>query len=181
MLTALSLNSYAQKQNLPLKITLLDENFSLPNFAFTGYPLNPAIMIGTEYQLKEVRNHEWYLNGNIGFYHHKHWQNAVLLTGEIGYRQHFGRFNAAGQVGLGYAHVFAATPIYTFSEGTYKRATDFGSPRFMPNLSLHLGYELTEQANSPEIYLSYMATVETSFIPIPHTFVGIGVKFYPFK
>lgn len=170
------------KAPLPLKISILDESLALPNFWFTRYSYNPAAMVGTEFILKEKEKTDWHLTANLGFYYHKDWQAAVFLNSEIGYRYHFGRFNAAARLGIGYAHVFATQPIYREVDGDFVAATDYGSPTFMPSLGLSLAYELQEKAYSPEVFLIFSSQVEVpfNFFTGLHQLVGVGVKFYPF-
>ncbi|MEM8527194.1 MAG: hypothetical protein AAGG68_21315 [Bacteroidota bacterium] len=170
------------KDPIPLKISILDESIALPNFWFTRYSYNPAAMVGTEFILKEKEKHDWHLTANLGFYYHKDWQAAVFLNSEIGYRYHFGRFNAAARLGLGYAHVFATQPIYREVDGDFVAATDYGSPAFMPSLGVSLAYELKEQEYSPEVFLIFASQAEVpfNFFTGLHQMVGIGVKFYPF-
>ncbi|MEL6718233.1 MAG: hypothetical protein AAFP82_05920 [Bacteroidota bacterium] len=170
------------KAPLPLKISILDESLTLPNFWFTRYSYNPAAIIGTEFILKEKEKQDWHLTANLGFYYHKDWQAAVFLNSEIGYRYHFGRFNAAARLGLGYAHVFATQPIYREEDGDYVAAKDYGSPALMPSLGLSLAYELQEKEYSPEVFLTFMSQGEVpfNFFTGLHQLVGLGVKFYPF-
>jgi len=180
MLHSQSLQEETRK--FPLKISLLDESISLPNFWFTRYSYNPAAMIGTEYILKEKNNYDWHLTGNLGFYYHKNWQTAVFVNSEIGYRYHLGRFNASARLGVGYAHVFATQPIYREVDGDYELQTDYGSPAFMPSLGINFAYELQDKEYSPEVFLTFMSHAEVPFNIFTglHQMVGIGVKFYPF-
>ncbi len=170
-------------QAFPLKIAVLDESIAFPNFAFLSYSYNPALTIGTEYILTEKGNHDWHLAANIGGYYHKTWKSAIFLTTEIGYRYHLQRWNFSTHLGVGYAHTFESRPIYEpDGNGNFVQATNYGNPTFMPSAELQIGYELKNQAQSPEIYLTYRAAPELPFDYFTglHHFVGVGFTCYPF-
>ncbi len=171
------------KHPMPLKISLLNESISFPNFAFTRYRFNPTVMVGTERILKVKRNHDWHLTGNVGFYHHKRWQNAAFISSEIGYRLYFGRVAATARFGLGYAHTFSASKVYKQEGGEWKEAKDWGNPTLTTSLALGAEYNFNDQPNSPAVFLTYMSSMETPFTIYTglHHFVGVGYKFYPFK
>lgn len=172
------------KQTLPISIVVLDESISLPNLWFLEYEYNPAIIIGTEYILKQKPKSDWHLTANIGFYYHKSWELGPFINSEIGYRHGLGkRFNLQSRFGLGYLHQFAGKAVYTFQEETYKEKTDFGSPTLMTSLSLGCEYKLKRKSYSPTIFLIYMSTVKLPFSIYNglNQFVGLGYKFYPFS
>lgn len=168
------------KKQWPIKLSILDENLTTPDLNVARYSFNPAIILGTEYYLKQTDRNEWFLGGNVGFYSHKYFRNAIFLNTELGYRHHFGRFNTSAQLGLGYAHVFATLPTYKYENGDYNEVTDWGSPAFMPSLGLELGYRLGNSPNSPELFIDYMFAVDDPFavLPLPHQFFGLGIKFF---
>jgi len=169
--------------NLPLKISLLDESITLPNLKFLNGEYNPALMVGTEFLLKQKKNHDFHLTANLGFYHHKDWQTALFLNSEIGYRYHLNRWNVSARLGAGYAHTFANKPIYAFENGEWQKAKNSGHPTFMPSLALVLGYRFSDAANSPEIFLTYMGTINLPLriFTSTHQLIGLGIKTYPFK
>lgn len=168
--------------HLPLKISILDESISFPNFWFLDFSFNPTIMLGTEIILKEKNNHDWHLTGNLGYYFHKDWQAAIFLNSEIGFRHHFGKFNISPRFGLGYAHTFATKAVYRPVDGQFEKVKDFGSPTFTPSLSINIGYQFKDAKYSPEIFLTFMSSLEIPFTIHTgiHQFVGLGYKFYPF-
>jgi len=171
------------KQTLPLSISILDESISLPNAWFLEYSYNPAIMVGTEYVLKQKPKSDWHLTGNIGFYYHKNWELAPFINSEIGYRYKINkRLNIQGRFGLGYLHYFAAKTVYTYQDGTFKEKTNFGSPTLMVSLSAALEYKLKQKSNSPVVFISFMSAAKVPFSIYSglNQFVGIGYKFYPF-
>ena len=172
-----------KKQSFPIHISVMDVSSSIPNFWFLRYSYNPAGMIGTEYLLKEKNNHDFHLTGNVGFYHQEDWQTGTFLNSEIGYRQHFNRWNAYARLGVGYAHTFSPRPVYKFEDGQFQEVKDNGRSYFMGSVSLNVSYELSKKENSPEVYFTFMQSVELPFNQWAgaHQFVGIGYKFYPFK
>lgn len=185
MCLSLGFSLYAQKmevtnKKIPIRIALMDESISFPNFWFTRYDYNPAVMLGTEHIFRHKNKQDWLLAGNVGFYHHKHWQTAVFLNVEIGYRYHLKRFNGSARLGLGYAHVFHPGPVYSSVDGTFEEVTDYGSPAFMPSLSLNIGYRIKEAPDSPELFLTFMSAADLPFniFTALHQFVGVGCQFY---
>lgn len=170
------------KQTLPLSISILDESISVPNFWFLNYSYNPAVIVGSEYVLKQKEKSDRHLTGNIGFYYHKNWELAFFINSEIGYRYHFNRFNVLGRFGLGYLHQFAGKTVYTFQDGTYKEKTDFGSPALLTSLALSCEYEIKKTEYSPAVFLTFMSSAKLPFSIYNglNQFVGLGYKFYPF-
>ncbi len=183
LLLFFSITQKGFSQTMPLKISILDESISFPNFWFTDYAFNPSLMIGTEHILKEKGNHDWHLAGNLGFYQHKDWQNGVFLNAEIAYRYHFKRLSIAPKFGLGYAHTFSPKSVYQFENGEYKPVKEFGNPTLMPSLSIELAFKINKTEQSPEVFLTFMESAEIPFRFYNglHQFVGLGYKFYPFS
>jgi len=174
-------NEAKPTQSFPISITVMDESVSIPNFWFVRYSYNPALMVGTEYILKEKGNHDWHLTANLGGYYSKEWQGAVFLNSELGYRYHLKRWNTSARFGLGYAHTFETQPIYKPVNGTFEQVSNYGNPALMTSLALNVSYKLKDEENSPEVFLNYMSSIEfpISLYGAVHQMVGVGVKFYP--
>ncbi len=170
-------------QNFPLKVSILDESISLPNFWFTDYPFNPAVIVGTEYVFAKKRKHDWHLTGNLGYYYHKDWESAVFLNSEIGYRYHLKRWSISPKFGIGYTHAFSPKPTYAYADGTFKEVRDFGRPAFNASLTLEIAFKVTKRENSPEVFFTFMESLELPYTNYTglHQFVGFGYKCYPFK
>lgn len=184
LLLLMSWTAHTQNaQSWPLRVAVMNESHALPNFDFLRYSFQPAVMLGTEYTLCRDEKHDWYLTGNIGYYHHRRSQAAVFLNGELGYRQHFGRWDTGLQLGLGYAHTFYPGPIYRYEDGRLRATKDGGSPTIMPSLALHLAFRLHDSPSSPEIQLMMIQAIDIPFNEYNglHQFVGIGLKTYPFE
>ena len=183
LLTSFTLSQKGYSQSMPLKVSVLDESISFPNFWFTDYSFNPAIIIGTERLLKEKGNHDWHLTGNLGFYQHKDWQNGIFVNTEIAFRHHFGRLSVSPKLGIGYAHTFSPKPVYRFDNGEYRQVKELGNPTLMPSLSIELAFKINKTEQSPEVFLTFMESAEIPFRFYNglHQFVGLGYKFYPFS
>jgi len=174
----------ATHRSIPIKVALLDESISPPNLWFTRYTYNPAVTIGVEYPLSNGRHHEWFLQTNLGFYFHRHFRTALFLNAGGGYRRYIGRFNISLGLAAGYSHVYATEPVYAFNGNTYEEVNNNGQGVFMPSAELALGYKLHQGLYSPEIYLTYQFAADSPFSGVklvPHDFVGLGAKLYPFK
>ncbi|MDW3652497.1 MAG: hypothetical protein R8P61_35800 [Bacteroidia bacterium] len=175
--------SQNDSQNFPLKISVLDESITFPSFNFLSFDYNPAILIGTEYQLKENRNSECFIAGNLGFLHHKEMQTAVFLTTEFAYRRYFGPLSLRIGLGPGYLYGFATGPVYRVENGNYEEIGNSGTPYFLVSATAELGYRLGEDRYSPELFISWSNSVELPLnaYTTAHQLVGIGIKIYPFK
>ncbi|MEO0338125.1 MAG: hypothetical protein AAF242_02820 [Bacteroidota bacterium] len=165
----------------PLKISILDESISLPNTWFLDYSFNPAIMVGTEITLKSNPKNAFFLSGDLGFYHHKGIQSALVFNLGLGYRQEIGRLYASLRLGPGYSHIFTASQIYEYENGEYVEKGDLGRPTFSPFIALEVGYALSSKAQRPELFLTMIESVDINAVTFPHQFVGLGLKFYPFQ
>lgn len=167
----------------PLKVSVLDESLILPGFKFLQYGYNPALMVGTEYKLNNNPVSSWHLTGNLGFFYHAQSQTGIFLNSEFGYRYHLNRWNFRLGTGLGYLHGFSNRPVYKREEGILVESTDFGSPTLMISASAEIGYQLKPGEQQPELFLTWMNSAEVpfNFYTGIHQFVGIGIKFYPFK
>lgn len=172
-----------KEQLFPIHFSVLNESVSFPNFDFLKYSYNPSFMIGTEYLLKRKKNHDWHLTANLGYYYHKNWQVAGFINTEIGYRYKRKRWSFYSRLGVGYAHAFSTKPIYKFENGEFREAKNYGTPLFMGSLSVNIGYQVLKKEASPEIYFTYMSSVELPFNTYTglHHFVGVGCKVYLFK
>ncbi|MEM7370488.1 MAG: hypothetical protein AAF587_17895 [Bacteroidota bacterium] len=181
-LAAQSPNPFSLKQ-MPWSIALMDESLSVPNFWFLNYPLNPAIMIGTEYVINDHPRHDWVVAANLGGYYHKYSQTAIFLNSEVGFRYHLNRWNAQLRAGAGYAHTFYPGAEYRLIDGRPEKVNAAGAPTFMPSVSLGLGYRLSESEKAAEVSLLWMLAVDQpfSFYTGLHQLVGFRCTFYPFR
>ncbi|MEM9261107.1 MAG: hypothetical protein AAGA62_15805, partial [Bacteroidota bacterium] len=129
------------------------------------------------------RKSAWYLAGNLGFYFHRHLRTAGFLQTQIGYRRRFGKLGVSLAVGPGVSLAFATQPVYVFEGGTYREGKNNGDLVFMPAATIDLSYQLGQTKRSPELLLYYSLAVDAPFavLPLPHLFVGGGLRFYPFK
>lgn len=170
-------------QTHPIKISVLDESLSLPNFWFVSFPYNPAMMIGTEHILKQGKNSDFHLTANLGGYYHRYARTAFFLNTELGYRYHLGRWNASFRMGIGYSHAFYPGPEFGLDGEVSEEISSLGRPLLMPSAALGMGYHLSDDPYSPEIFLTYMTAVDfpLSLYNSVHQFVGIGVAVYPFQ
>ena len=192
LLLALSLMGFAtlfaqekekREQTFPLHISVMKESISLPVASPLKYRYNPAIIVGTEYLLKEKENHDFHLVGNLGYYYHKDWESTIFLNIGVGYRYNLKRWSIYPRLGIGYAHIFSSKPIYKFKGGQFRQVKDFGSPAGQGSFSLNTGYKLNKNDNSPVLYLTYMFTAQipNSDFGGFHQFIGLGYQFFSFK
>ncbi|MEO0732247.1 MAG: hypothetical protein AAFZ52_05395, partial [Bacteroidota bacterium] len=139
--------------------------------------------LGVEQVLRQGNRHELFLQGDLGFYYHRHLRTAVYLTTQFGYRWRAGRWHLSLAAGPGLSLAFATRPVYVFAEGTYRAGRNGGTLLFTPALSLEAGYRIGKSSRAPELLLHYGLAVDTPFaiLPLPHLLTGIGLRFTPFN
>lgn len=174
----------AEPHPISLKVSLLDESISPPNFWFLDYSYNPALMLGLEYRLSKSPRRDWHLAANMGYYFHRHFRTAGFLQAGIGYRQQLGRLQLSGRILAGASLAFATEEVYAFEDGDYRGVNNSGSLIFSPAVDFSLGYRLGKQSSGTEIYLNYMLAIDSPFggaLLLPHVFAGLGCRFHPFQ
>jgi hypothetical protein len=173
---------------MPVRISVFNESTSIPFTRFFTAPVHPGIEAGTALKWKEKEHWRLYPSVSVGYLFHNKLYQAVYLQVELNcdYVLDFG-LCFKSSLGVGYMHTFTTQQEFSFENGVYESRADKGNSRFMPSLSLGLGYRLQPaQLNSAEIFVMYQAWAEypysPGFIPImTHTNLHLGSVFYPFK
>lgn len=182
-----SLNLQAQSA-MPVRISVFNESTSIPFTRFFTTPVHPGIEAGTALKWKETEHWRLYPSVSIGYLFHNKLYQAVYVQVELNcdYQLDFG-LNIKSSLGVGYMHSFTTQQEFSFENGVYTSRADRGNSRFMPSLSLGLGYRLQpSQPKSAEIFVMYQTWAEypysPGFIPVmTHTNLHVGSVFYPFK
>lgn len=186
LLITLGVSAHAQT-SLPVRLSIFNENTSMPFSKGLTTPIHPGIEVGTEFQWKETQRFRLYPTATIGYLFHKHLYQAIFINGALGLDVKFGfGLNIKALLGVGYMHTFTTQQEYHFDNGSYKRKSDRGNARVTPSLSLGLGYRLKpSEVQSPEVFALYQTWIEYPYSPgfislMAHTNVHLGYKFYPF-
>lgn len=173
-----------EKKALPISISLFNESTAIPYTQFITTPIHPGLQIGTEFNYSAKRQSRLFQTLNASYFYHNYLSQGIGLTSELGYelRSKFG-LTYTGLLGIGYMHTLSNAEEFTFSNGKYEMKPDKGNPRFVPSLSIDVGYYLSPKINSPQIFLRYQSWVEfpysPGFIPImTHINLHVGFKFF---
>lgn len=182
LLTGLILPRLPAQQSWPLKISLIDHSLSIPTTWFLGYGVDPGLMLGTEYRLKEKGGHQLYLSGNLGLYYQARVETGLFLQVDIAYRYQWKRWYAGLGLGPGYAHTFFTTPEYRYADGTFSPAPQNGRPHIVLAGGVELGYQLGEKPESPRLSFVFREQIHSplTFYNGFHQLVGLSCTFFPF-
>lgn len=175
----------AQKNAIPLNISLFNESTAIPFTRFITTPIHPGIQVGTEFNYKKNEHGRLFQSANTSYFYHRYLAQAVGLSTELGYelRTGFG-LSFTSLLGLGYTHTFTTSQEFTFSNGKYEKKPDKGNSRFTPSLSLDIGYYLKPKSEtSPKVFVRYQSWLEypysPGFIPVmTHINLHLGIKFF---
>lgn len=181
-------SSFAQEkerklQKMPLFVSVMNKNISIPIVSPLKYKFSPAIIIGTEYTLDKNEKRDFHLFGNIGYYYQRYWESTPFLEFGAGYRYYANRFSFYPRIGVGYAHIFSTTPVYKFDNGEFKSLKNRGNSVFQSSFSMNIGYQIKKKDMAPRIYATYIFSIQipySSYVGF-HQFIGLGYQFYPFK
>lgn len=170
----------SSEPKFPLTISVFTESISLPDFRGIFKHPNWGFRIGTEYYYSRKGGRLWLQTINLGYYHHKGWQQGFYLSSEIGYRKMISHFFADATLGLGYLHLIAEPQRYQPTEGGFEKASPH-LHKLMPALGIGLGYD----TGNVTIFSRYEAFGEMPFnyggSPVlPHRSLHLGTRFNPF-
>lgn len=141
---------------------------------------HPGVIFGGEYPLKKGDNLDLFTSLNLGGYYHFRNHTGLFINSDIGFRKKFkNHFNIETSIGVGYLHKFIDGDIYTIEEDELKKKADYGRSKFMPGISIGVGYDLKEISGKPVTIYSKTALFGEypldSFL-LPHITLIIGVK-----
>jgi hypothetical protein len=139
--------------------------------------LHPGVVAGLETPLtdRSAGGFELCLAGDVGSYVHVRNHVGAFVDATVGGR-HVGRsgFLAEAFVGAGYLHTFAASPVYTVTDGEVDRIVDAGRPAFMPTASLGVGLE--REAFTPFFHVQGFGQYPFNHHLLPHVALVLGVR-----
>lgn len=188
LITAMVLLSNSIKGQQSITVSVFNEATAIPFTTLLNKPIHPGFQIGTELEWKEGNHFRLYPAINLGYMYHQKLFQGIYANLEIGfdYKTSFG-LNLKSKLGAGYLHTFATQQEFQLNDGHYTSRRDKGNSRFMPSLSLGIGYDVRRNdPYSPEIFMLYQAWIEypysPGFIPLmSHTNVHFGAKFFTSK
>lgn len=144
---------------------------------------HPGVRLGGELGLAEAGGHRLFLGANLGAYHHRGYQTALLADVELGYRYTFtGGFFLEGRAGAGYLHGFlAGTTWEPDGNGGFDPVAAAGNGAFMPTASAGLGFDWSRRGAAPVAV--FLRTVAFGQLPVndrlvPHVAAQLGLSWH---
>lgn len=188
ILVAIILLPHLARGQQSLTFSVFNEATAIPFTTFPQGPLHPGIQAGTAFDWKEGRHFRLYPSINAGYMFHRKLFQGFYANVELGfdYKTSFG-LNLKSKLGMGYLRTYTTRQEYQFVNGRYESRGDKGNSRFMPSLTLGLGYDLRKRdPYSPELFLLYQSWLEypysPGFIPVmAHTNIHFGARIYTSK
>jgi hypothetical protein len=143
--------------------------------------LHPGLAIGMECTVVRKKWVSMHWDIDLGGFWHR-WNNtSVFLKTSVGSRFAIGSLFADINLGVGYAHSWAAGVLYQRAEdGGVERAANWGHHHFMPNASFLLGWDGSRRNNLPwAIYIGPEVYLQSSFNHtfLPHLAAKIGFTY----
>ena len=143
--------------------------------------LHPGLSLGIDYTLSTKKWVTVHWDTEIGGYWHR-WNNtALFVKSSVGTRLPIWSMFVDFNLGAGYMHSFPAGKIYRrAADGSVERASNWGSPHFMPTISVLLGYDGGRKNDLPfTIHAGVETYLQSSFnhIFLPHVAAKIGLTY----
>lgn len=175
-------------KNWPLVIGIGTHSYSWPFYKSITSPMQPSVLIGTEYNWRKRNGNEWLQTFNLGYFHNPDFVNVLYLNSFFKYRHRF-KFNLFldGGIGAGYIHRIHARETFTLNEnGDYETTRDLGSPGVMLGFNLSAGYQFKIFEKDLDIFLLYDWYVNYPHakdnVPIiANSIYHLGFRLYLFK
>lgn len=164
VITLLSFNNcFSQESEWLMKASLLKESFFYPSGINFTAPMHPGFAIGIEKQTFISDKWTKHLTVDVGFYHHKYFQNGLFLLGGYGWGyKPISKLQVTGSVALGYLHIFRPTEVYELHNGSYVKANNLGKPNAMLGIDVGLIYAI-DPAEKYLIAIDYKPLVNGPF------------------
>jgi hypothetical protein len=147
-------------------------------------PIHPGICVGAERSYLDKNGSTLFQTLNLGGYYHRDVHYGVFLNTQTGYR-YTARFGVSAEAlaGVGYLHTFPDGPVFTMDDsGEYEQAFFWGRPRFMPSLSIGVGYDFAQKQIAPiALFVRHQVFFEIPCAPkvplMPHTAFSVGIRY----
>lgn len=170
-----------------LQVSFNNSHTAMPygRFASLLYKeFHPGIEVGTGFNWKEKKKHDWFQTLKVGYSYHQFVQHSIMLYTEFGYRYKFpAGISAHTKLGAGYLHAIEDSEVFLLGEnGEYKRSEKFG--RSHPMASLSIGAAKNIGSNGWQLFMDYQQRFQVSFIdayvpalPVNSLHIGTTIPF----
>ena len=162
------------KLDIPIKLSALIEQISLPTFHDNGVNFGYGFNIGTEFKYSVKSKIELMQTADFYFFTHQLYGSSFVVSSLFDFRYKPGNLNIDVNLGPGYMLFSNYSPVYKKENLTYQKASNLQN-KFCALVSIALSYKF--QNFKP--FISYDILVETPFVnsssPIlPHQILQIG-------
>lgn len=175
---------------LPLQVYMFNEGIGFPLKTFYSTPAHPGLTLGTEFYYSYSPGFAFFQTAMLGWYRHHPLHQGWLVMTETGWRWTFPfAMTAEVLLGIGYLRTYQDGALYALGpDGNFEKTDDPGLDRFMPSLSLGLGYDFRRSRLLPVVlFVRYMFFLEVPYtkdyqgyeVPaLPHVALGMGLRVY---
>lgn len=168
---------FSQFKPKAYRFSIAKEAVALPtNNPFDGQ-IHPSATIGVDYRVKNKNRWQSTLGLDLGFFHQRLSENAVMLDATYTKGIRFGKLQPKFLAAIGYKHSLPAGELYKLVDGEYKKTTFLGKPQFNTKLGFGLEYAVNERYSLISEYKFMVALPYSDQLPFSlHSFLGIGLK-----
>ncbi len=172
------------KRKFPVMVAFTTHSYSWPISRSFVTPIQPGIVIGTEYRYSVNKRSGFLQSFNAGYFKNPDFLKAYYLNSYFTYR-YTSQFNvfAESGIGLGYFHKRYTRESFVLNNaGEYESKTDWGSPGVQGGVKISAGYNFRLKESTLSTFLTYEWFVEyphakgsTPFLP--HSLYHIGIRY----
>lgn len=171
----------------PLEFSLFNNGNFMPGAGVLGIwspKIHPGFSVGTRFFYSQKDNHELFQTVKLGYFFHRHSQQAFQLYSEFGYRYKFARdFFVEPRFGAGYMLSIPNMQIFEFKDGEYLQKKWKGRHQLMGGLNVSIGYSFDKAKLPLELFLGYHFWVQAPFVNkyvpvLPNNSVHVGAIYY---
>jgi hypothetical protein len=174
ILVLLTARSGVSQNEIPVKISLLGEQISLPVFPAYSHHYGYGFNIGSEFKYAEKKKIDLVQTADFYFLDHQKYGSSLLVASQFDFRFKPGKLNIDLKLGPGYMLFHHYTSIYKEVNGTYEKKSNLQG-KFAGLFSIAVSYPI--QTFKP--FIAYDLLAETPFINsssgfLPHQILEAG-------
>jgi len=168
---------FLKERKFSLTVSIFAESVSMPRFGSIFRNPHLGVRVGTEMYYSTRGSRRLLQTFNLGYYHHKDFQNGFFASSQFGYRKFIHHSFVDVTAGIGYLLVDSALPRYKKAGDDYQAiGGTFG--RIMPTIGLGVGHQFDRFS----IFSRYELFGEAPFgfkgVPaLPHQALHLGTCF----
>jgi hypothetical protein len=170
-------NAYGQFSPKAIRFSFANEGIVLPSGRLYQSPIHPAFFIGIDTKVKNKNNWQTTRGLELGFYHHRLSENALMLDLRYSKGYKVGKFLPTFLAMLGIKQSMPVSEVYKLKDGQYEKVRAIGKTQFAPKLGIGLEYAANDRISFMTDYKIMLSLPYSNDLPFsPHTFLGVGIK-----